>query len=347
MLNKIYKKIIYICVASVLASPIMAFAQNDTPSVIIHAKIDSAQITMADRTAIHVEVVKDSHKGAMAGLPTAQPGQVVTYGGVEVRDIQMDSTDIGNGRMQLNYTLIVQPFEPGVVTFPAFKYVVDRDTFYSETTSLKVIEPQMPKEMVDSLYINPMEGTVSIKGRWYDFVPSWWYWLVIGLATVALIVVIVMLYKKNGPGLLPHKKVVPPHILALDRLKKLKNSHLIEDGRDKEYYTQLTDILREYLDGRFGINAREMSTTQILEAVSDNSEISKFAAELSPMLETADFVKFAKLRALPDENIRSYKTVLDFVEQTKPVEVDPEEEKTQKKKTVGKGKKSKSQSKDK
>jgi hypothetical protein len=311
-----------------------ANAQN-APSTVIHAKIDSTQVTMSGRTMLRIEVVKNGHAGAIVGLPTLQPGKANEFNGVEVREINVDSTALNNGRMQVNYNILVQPFEVGDVTFPKFKYVVAQDTFYSEAVSMKVLEPNMPKEMRDSLYINPMEGPVSIKGRWYDFVPDWWYWAVIIGATLALIVVIAMLYKKNGPTLLPRKKVVPPYNLAIDRLTKLKAQKLAESGHEKEYYTELTDIFRQYLEGRFGIYAREMTTKQIIDAMHANPMTNEEAETILPLLETADFVKFAKVRPLQDENIRSFNITHDFVEKTKPVEEPEDDAKTKKGKRKG------------
>lgn len=294
---------------------------DPAPSVVVHASIDTAEITMGSRTMLRVEVVKNGHQGVLAGMPKQEPGKVMSYAGAEVRSVTMDSTELGNNRVQVNYNFVLQPFEPGVLTFPQFKYATPgNDTAYSETVTLKVIEPNMPKEMRDSLWINPMAGTVSIKARWYDFIPSYWPWILIGIAVIAIIVAVIMLYKKNGPGLLPRKKVVPPYDLAHARLMKLKSQKLAETGHVKEYYTELTDILRQYLEGRFGIYAREMTSTQIIEAMTTNAETNKYVDEMREMLATADFVKFAKQQPLPDDNIRSFAVVNDFVQATKPVE---------------------------
>lgn len=321
----IIKKIIRPCatlaVACMLAAS-AAHAQHNVakPTAIVRAKIDSTSVTMADRIMLRVEVLKDTEKGAIANLPSFETGKKNDFHGAEVRDITVDSTEMPNNRLQINYNILLQPFNPGTLTFPAFKYVIDADTFYSEITTLKVNEPDMPKVMRDSLIINPMMGTVSIKARWYDYVPSWWYWLVIGLALVALGVVVALLYKRNGPSLLPRKKIIPPHIIALKRLSQLRQQKLAESGNDKLYYTELTDILRQYLEGRFGIFAREMTSSQILEAVEMNPVTAQWREQFARMLETSDFVKFAKLRANPQENVAAFGTVQNFVEQTKPVE---------------------------
>lgn len=318
---------IFTAAAGVLCLTSVAHAQQRNAAaeapVRVSARIDSAATTLGSRVLMHVEVLKPAGKGVMYNLPRYMPGKENDFGGAEVREITVDSTPLPDKRMQVNYSIQLQPFNVGNLTFPAFKYVVDADTFYSEVTTLKVLEPNMPKMMRDSLLINPMEGTVSIKARWYDFVPSWWYWVLLGLAVAGLAIALVYLYRKNGPTLLPRKKVIPPHVVALESLDRLKARHLPESGQDKAYYTELTDILRTYLHGRFHINAREMTSTEILQALDKNPKIADWHGRMATMLATSDFVKFAKVRPTPQENTASFDTVLDFVQQTKPAEPDP------------------------
>ncbi len=286
--------------------------------VSISAKIDSTTLTMGDRTNIRVEVLKNGHYGLMMDQMQRDDQGVYTLNKVEVRETSVDSTEVGNGRIQVIYTYLIQPFEPGTQSIGPFRFVNGADTIDSDIVTLKVLEPDMPKVMKDSLLINPFEGTVSIPGRWYDFIPEWWYWPLLALLVIALGAVIFFLYKKNGPTLLPHKKIIPPYELAIKRLSSLKARRLAESGHDKEYYTELTDILRQYIDGRFGVNAREMTTTQILEAMSAEDTLKHFIDALGPVLRTADFVKFACQRPDISENIRSFNAVNDFVSTTRP-----------------------------
>ena len=302
------------------------------PAVVLNATADSAQVTMGGRTQVRVELVKNSHSGVFIdGIETTkdQDGQdVFSLGNTEVRQITSDSTDLGNGRIQVNYSFLVQPFDVGTANIGPFKYAYDGDTVYSPLVSIKVLEPDMPQMMRDSLWINPMENVVTIPARWYDVIPDWWYWPLIGILVIAIAVVVFMLYKKNGARLIPHKKkVIPPYPLAVERLKRLKAKRLAESGHVKEYYTELTDILREYLHGRFGIYAREMTSPQIIESCMSKEEIGPFIESLTELLTTADFVKFAKQNPDADENIRSFNAVNNFVEGTKPVETVPDDEK--------------------
>ncbi|MCI5979194.1 MAG: BatD family protein [Bacteroidales bacterium] len=323
-MNRISNKIKSLAAAALVFGAAQgAFAQaQDVPDMSVHASLDTAAVTMGDRTVLRVEVLKNMHEGVLVDLPrNDNPEQkVLTLGGAEVRDIAVDSTDVGNGRIQLNYNFTLQPFEPGMLSIAPLKYACKGDTAFSEVVTLKVEEPQIPKEMRDSLLINPMVGQVSIPARWYDFIPSWWPWVLLGLGLIALGVAVFILYKKNGPGLLPRKKVIPPYQLAMQQLDQLKRSKLAEKGQPKEYYTVLTDILRQYLEGRFQIYAREMTSTQILQAMKENNETNAFTDAIRPMLETADFVKFAKQTPLPDENVRSFTVVHSFVKDTRPVE---------------------------
>ncbi len=116
--------------------------------------------------------------------------------------------------------------------------------------------------------------------------------------------------------------------MAMRQLEVLRNRKLCERGQEKEYYTELTDILRVYLDRRFGINAMEMTTTQIKRAVRDNEATRPSTDQMSRILEMADYVKFAKVRPLPEDNARAFSAALKFVEDTKPAP-EPEPETTE------------------
>jgi len=114
----------------------------------------------------------------------------------------------------------------------------------------------------------------------------------------------------------------------MKELDEIKQQKLWQQGRNKEYYTLLTDTLRKYMVNRFGINAMEMTSGEILELIRLESEANSSYNSLKQILELADFVKFAKLHPLPDENELSLMNAYLFVNQTKVVEVaSPEESK--------------------
>lgn len=123
-------------------------------------------------------------------------------------------------------------------------------------------------------------------------------------------------YKKEGTVL--KKKPEPtPYETAMRELKELKAKNLWEQGLEKEYFTRLTDILRIYLDRRFGINAMEMTSREIMDRLYE-SDVKDKRDYVRQILSVADFVKFAKVRPLPADNIAAYENAVKFVEETKP-----------------------------
>lgn len=288
--------------------------------VIVHNSVDSVTVEMGDRTMMRVEVLTDGEDGTVVGLP--QKGQEIQ--GVEFLEISSDRTELGNGRSQLTYEILLQAFEPQLVTLPRIGYAIGTDTAFAEVLTLNV----RPVDLDTLTTINKIEGTVSVKSKWYDALPDWvadyWLWIILAIVAIAAGWVVYKLYKKNGNTLIPRRKPVPPYEKAMNELERLRQANLPQKGHIKEYYTRLIDILREYLMKRYGIYALEMTSSQILAAIKEHPEASQARAELKQLFQVADFVKFAKVLPPPDDNVRSFNVVKEFIEETKPVE--PEEE---------------------
>lgn len=307
------KRLITLIIGSLTLAGTMT---SQAAPVSIKASIDSITMEQGAQTHINVEVTDREGKGHLVDFPQKDK----EYNGIDVLDIKADTVTT-DGVTSVNYQLLVQAFDPGVITFPPFRYAVGPDTATSDILTLKVL----PVDLDTLTTINPLESVVSVKSRWYDYVPDWWYWVVIGIAVIAIGVCLWLLYRKNGSIIVHRTRIVPPYELAMTRLNDLRGKKLAENGHEKEYYTELTDILRQYLQGRFSINALEMSSTQILSSLRHNEETRMSAEQMKQILEIADFVKFAKVRPLPDDNIKTFNSSLKFVEDTKPAEPEPAE----------------------
>ena len=125
---------------------------------------------------------------------------------------------------------------------------------------------------------------------------------------------------------------LPPHEAALAALEKLRAQRLWQEGKHKLYYSALTDILRTYIAGRYGVSAMEMTSDEILAAVrvlSEEELPKKAAMDLTAILRDADLVKFAKAEPDAEQNEQNYLRAYYFVEETKPAEevpaTDPDE----------------------
>lgn len=324
MIMKIKKIKTYIFLIAVMF-PVMGIAGPTT----IKAKLDSAYLLMGRQTGMHIEIVQD--KNATGYIP-------VTDGDTLTRNVEIvgwrnsDTTDLGNNRIQIDRDLILQSFDSGLYTLPPILYISGKDTFRTEKTTLKVIPVN-----VDTLKnINDYKNVENPDTKWTDYLPDfitdYWWIILLFILIVASALYIIYRIQKGKPialPLLPKKKLLPPYEEAIEALTALKAASLWQNGQEKEYYTRLTDILRHYIDRRFGVNAMEMTTSQIL-ALLTAIEAKGAKEELKKILDVADFVKFAKMKPLADENEQSYRLATEFLEKTKPVEIVPENQSEEK-----------------
>lgn len=288
----------------------------------IKASLDSLQLTMGQQTIARVDIVKGADAPSELLVDkNAFPAQV------EIIDwLEGDTTDIGNGLVEIKRGLLIQSFDSGVYTIPPFLLVSGPDTIRSNSLSLKV----NPVDVTALTDIHPIADVAEFDSKWYDWLPDWitdyWVYILLGVLIIAGgVCAYLIMSKKVNVTILPQKKRLPPDQIAFNRLNALKEAQLWEKGQEKEYYTRLIDILRDYLQERFGINAMEMTSSQILKALRANEETRLSHSRMERVVEIADFVKFAKVRPLPDDNVRAFSDAMQFVEETRPAPETTEE----------------------
>lgn len=287
----------------------------------ISVKTDSAYLIMGRTTPLHVEVVTTPDAGGVLFAPSD-----TLVEGIEVRGRSVaDTTDAGDGQIRITQDLVIQSFDSGNYVIPPIRYIVDNETIKSENIPLKVL----PVNVDTMKTVHPLGPVIGIPAHFWDWVPDWIadYW-VLWLMLIVLIAGAVALYflwwKRRvrkvvaGPSR-PQPAPEPPYDLAIKRLNALSAEKLWENGQDKEFYVRLTDILRQYIDSRFNINAMEMTSDEILKALRSNSEARLPEKYMRQVLEIADYVKFAKMKPFSEDNIKAYNDAMQFVEDTKPL----------------------------
>ena len=206
--------------------------------------------------------------------------------------------------------------------------------------SNRLVLKVMPVPVDTLTTIHDYADVENVDRKFIDYLPD--FLVDYGLWIFALIIILGSGYylfrrmSRNKGETKEKAIVIPPYELALQELDSLRSDKLCEQGREREFYTRLTDILRQYLQGRFGINAMEMTTTQIKAAVRSNSTTARSSAQMNEILEMADFVKFAKMRPLPEDNVRVFTQSVNFVENTKPEEMPAEDASAQASSAAGK-----------
>lgn len=324
MINKL-KKILTVVFCAAAFIPAVA-------KITVTAKLDSANLLMGSLTTLNLEVVQN--KGQKGGFPLLQgvdpsQGYVGVCGdSVELRtSFTVDTVELGSGRVQFNYKVPVQAFDSGAYRLPEFVYVSEGDSARSNAVTLNV----MPMKVTEDDPIAGFAPVAEPEGKKFlDIVPDWmadlWWVIVLVILAAGVTIWALRRYKKEGTVL--RKAPEPtPYELAVRELRDLKTKKLWEQGMEKEYFTRLTDILRQYLQGRFGINAMEMTTREIMDTLR-TSDVKDKREYVRQILNVADFVKFAKVRPLPADSIAAYDNALNFVEETKPQPVENEENKS-------------------
>jgi hypothetical protein len=166
---------------------------------------------------------------------------------------------------------------------------------------------------------------------WTDYL--WILWIVLGImllvAFIGLVIWLILKKKRKGYIFKP-PVILPAHVRAIRELDKLKEEKIWQQGREKEFYSRLTDILRSYLFEREGINAMEMTSGEILNEMRKLLEGESVYNNLKQILSTADLVKFARYKPYPDENDLSMVNAYFFVNQTREPDPVPEKEELQK-----------------
>ena len=315
----INKGILFIAIVLSFLQGTKLYAQQ----TLIDVSIDSAAILIGEQTVLHLTVTTDNGKNVIVPIPN---DTLMT--GVEVLNIaKADTTVIDNNRLLIKQDILVTSFDSSLYLLPPFKVIDQTDTIYSNQVALKVstipVNIDKPDEFND------------IKDTWDPpFVLADYYLLIYGVLFACFLICLIGYILKrlrNRQSIIPFKKQepkLPPFEIAMKELDEIKQQKLWQQGRNKEYYTLLTDTLRKYMVNRFGINAMEMTSGEILELIRLESEANSSYNSLKQILELADFVKFAKLHPLPDENELSLMNAYLFVNQTKVVEVaSPEESK--------------------
>ncbi|MBQ6069174.1 MAG: hypothetical protein IJK84_06695 [Bacteroidales bacterium] len=140
------------------------------------------------------------------------------------------------------------------------------------------------------------------------------------LALIAAIVFVVIRLKRHKPLIsIPQAPPLPADVRALNALETLRQQQLWQQGQVKEYHTQLTDIVRNYLEETYSIPSTEMTSDQTLDAFRGCSACTEESSSLlQQMLQTADMVKFAKSQPQPYQHDLSMTQAVSFVKLTAP-----------------------------
>ena len=221
--------------------------------------------------------------------------------------------------LTLTQELNLTCFDTGVYTFPQipFRYRLLPDTSVkTASTGLSMLMVHTVKVDTTNV-IKPIKGPLKIPITFLEMLP----YILLALALIALTLILIWYIqkrKKNEPLIqIRQKGKLQPHEKALRDLEKLRIRKLWQEGHIKEYHSELTDILRTYIEEGFGIPAMESTTFEIIEKLKQVNDFTEPVIEkVKQILQLADMVKFAKRIPLPQDNENALNSGIEFIRET-------------------------------
>jgi hypothetical protein len=216
-------------------------------------------------------------------------------------------------------TIYVTSFDSGYWAVPPFKFIVNGDTsgVYSDALLLTVNTVEVDTTQA----IKDIKNPYTVEYSWIDWIKDHKLLVggvLLGIILLYLIIWLILRSRKKQPPVVEEKIIkIPAHVIAFEKLEKLKNDKLWQEGKLKQYHIALTDIIREYIENRFRIPALEQTTEEILSGFKTVAIDAESKEKLRQLLLLGDLVKFAKEQPLPTENEMSMSNAYDFINGTK------------------------------
>jgi hypothetical protein len=276
----------------------------------LKAEMDSNTIYVGDQVNFTISIEKNEQVKAL--LPDLS--QVLDE---EIIVLNSEFLDSNSSKLIKQYTITA--FDSGLFYIPPVPIEVTLstgkiDTLFTEANYLKAMPFYLAELNSEIADINEIQK-VGISKR--DIL-----WIVLGIIYLAAMIfgIYKIYFKQNNDAPLFKKNVVtiPPYDTALNNLEELEGKQLWQNGKTKDYYSELTQILRWYIEEQFKVQALEQTTSEIIRDVKKLSVLKTTDIELlAQLLPMADIIKFAKGNAEADLNTKYLKQTREFILQCK------------------------------
>ena len=300
-------KKIFLSIVLLFALVGLSFAQE----INVKASLEPTEILIGEQAKFKLELIQDADQK----VSWPQFSDTLATNVQIVEKLGADTTKLADDRISIVSEYLVSSYDSGYYYIPELTFETTTGKFVSNPVGLSVNTVEVNEQTDD---INAEKAIMSAPFSWVEFAR----WSGIGISIILLVVIIVLLLMRfvfnKKVKILPQEPevIIPAHVVALQKLEQIKVEKLWQSGQIKQFYTQLTDVIREYLEGAYHINALELTTDEIVALVKKNKDLDEIRNVLKEMLELSDLVKFAKFSPLENENEASVINAFMIVEKT-------------------------------
>ena len=207
-------------------------------------------------------------------------------------------------------SIVLAPFEEGTYHLPPIPVLRGTDTLVFEGLDMEV--KTMPVDTA-TFQLHDIKDQMRYPITFRETLP----WIGAVLLLAALTVLLVWWIRRRRSEAAGTQKKDPAYIVALRELDKWRGDKFWAPDKQKAYYSGITDALKTYIEDRFGVDAPEMTTAELFDALKQAEDLpADLREELRGVFECADFVKFAKHTASDEDNARALPTAVRFVTST-------------------------------
>jgi hypothetical protein len=285
---------------------------------------DTTVMLIGDQTGFTVTATMPSDVRAdLSTVTDTLTGKIIV-----LRRDPRDTVSSPDGTMTITDHYLITSFDTGTYRIPPFyAELTEGDSvlrYYSDDALLEVLRPDItPSDTTDVIFdiVPPRGAPVTFA----EILP----WLVIAIIAAVVLYLLARFLPRNPLRrfVRPPAPPEPAHVIALRELQALHAEELWQKGEIKEYYSRLSDILRRYIDNRYAISSPELTTDDTVRMLQKASVTTRDQMALvKELLSLSDMVKFAKYLPEAAVNESSFDDAVRFVEDTKVIEVIPEEE---------------------
>ena len=287
-------------------------------SVDVNASIDTNFLLIGEQTQIELKVqYRLDGESVEVQFPTlidtiTEFVEIVYIASVDT--VYPDQNDLS--LVEQSQRITVTSFDSGSYVIPYFEIQINENIFQTGPLHIEV----MPMEVDTSKAIFDIRGPIEEPFSIIDWAKENWIWIAIVLV-ILLSGIVLIFYLKNRPEKVEEEviEIIPPHIIGLQKLQKLKEEQLWQNNKVKAHHSEISEIIREYLEKRYEVPALENTTDEIMQSLRFHSIEPNLLAKLNQVLMLADLVKFAKEKPLANENEMSLINAVEFVNETKQI----------------------------